>query len=82
VTGVENNERFARAGKANVNGKRPLGFTLMRSKTYILQNFCIIDSMKLYKQGFPFLYNTFYQGGNILPGGGRATLATPLLMSL
>jgi hypothetical protein len=25
VTGVKNNERFARAGKANVNGKRPLG---------------------------------------------------------
>jgi hypothetical protein len=24
VTGVKNNERFARAGKANVNGKRPL----------------------------------------------------------
>jgi hypothetical protein len=35
----------------------------MRSKAYILQNFCIIDSMKLYNQGFPFLYNTFYQGG-------------------
>ena len=24
VTGAKNNERFARAGKANVNGKRPL----------------------------------------------------------
>jgi hypothetical protein len=24
VTGVKNNERFARADKANVNGKRPL----------------------------------------------------------
>jgi hypothetical protein len=43
----------------------------MRSKAYILQKFCIIDSMKLYNQGFPFLYNTFYQGGpKILPGGG------------
>jgi hypothetical protein len=47
-----------------------LGFTLMRSKACILQNFCIIDSMKLYNQGFPFLYNTFYQvGTKILPGG-------------
>ena len=51
---------------------------------YILQNFCIIDSMKLYNQGFPFLYNTFYQGSpKILPGGeGVANpapaLATPL----
>jgi hypothetical protein len=27
VTGVKNNERFARAGKANVNGKRPLKLT-------------------------------------------------------
>jgi hypothetical protein len=42
----------------------------MRSKAYILQNFCIIDSMKLYNQGLTFLYNTFYQGGTILPGGG------------
>jgi hypothetical protein len=40
-----------------------LGFTPMRNKAYILQNFCIIDSMNLYNQGFPFLYNTFYQGG-------------------
>jgi hypothetical protein len=54
----------------------------MRSKAYILQNFCIIDSMKQYNQGFPFLYNTFYQGGGkILPGGGgppAEALATPL----
>jgi hypothetical protein len=43
----------------------------MGSKAYILQNFCIIDSMKLYNQGFPFLYNTFYQGApKILPEGG------------
>jgi hypothetical protein len=42
----------------------------------------IIDSMKLYNQGFPFLYNTFYQGGGkILPGGGAApALATPLIV--
>ena len=34
--------------------------------------------MKLYNQGFPFLYNTFYQGPpKILPGGPPA-LATPL----
>ena len=56
----------------------------MRSKAYILQSFCIIDSMKLYNQGFPFLYNTFYQGGpNILlggPGPSAPALATPLLV--
>jgi hypothetical protein len=56
----------------------------MHSKAYILQNFCIIDSMKLYNQGFPFLYNKFYQGGaNCAGGGGGAgppppALATPL----
>ena len=50
----------------------------MRSKAYILQNFCIIDSMKLYNQGFHFLYNTFYQGGKILPGvGGRPPDPSP-----
>ena len=25
--------------------------------------------MKLYNQGFPFLYNTFYQGGDFARGG-------------
>ena len=59
----------------------------MRSKAYILQSFCIIDSMKLYNQGFPFLYNTFYQGwgqnfaeggGKILPRAGPPAPATPL----
>jgi hypothetical protein len=28
VTVIKNNERFARAGKANVNGKRPLNWSL------------------------------------------------------
>jgi hypothetical protein len=58
----------------------------MHSKAYILQNVCIIDSMKLYNQGFPFLYNTFHQAPppQILPGGaqnfvrGGKALATPL----
>jgi hypothetical protein len=57
----------------------------MRSKAYILHNFCIIDSMKLYNQGFPFLYNTFYQvgvGWAKFCQGGQAppapALATPL----
>ena len=53
------------------NANKILSFTLMRSKAYIPQNFCIIGSMKLYNEGFPFLYNTFYQEGpKILPGGG------------
>ena len=44
----------------------------MRRKAYILQNFCIIDSMKLYNQQFPSLYNTFYQAGgkNFARGAG------------
>ena len=62
----------------------------MRSKAYIQQNFCIIDSMKLYNQGFPFLYNIFYQGAqNFASGGGGGgaptpapALATPLLVKI
>jgi hypothetical protein len=60
----------------------------MRSKAYILQNFCIIDSMKLHNERFPFLYNTFYQWGgwqNFARGVGglvhpAPALATPLIV--
>jgi hypothetical protein len=46
-----------------------------------IDNFPTCLNMKLYNQGFPFLYNTFYQGGGgeFCQGGGPATaLATPL----
>jgi hypothetical protein len=47
-----------------------------------IDNFPTGLNMKLYNQGFPFLYNTFYQGeGQNFARGGPA-LATPLVYTL